>query len=88
MNTIRIAHSHTSSKATTKATSVAKGREVVVTNPPRHVMIDAAAARRFLAGTARLLEYAAESSDSRELLAGLDLIRKTPSMLSRLEVRS
>jgi hypothetical protein len=50
-------------------------------------MIDAAAARRLLAGTARLLEYASESSDSRELLAGIDLLRRMPGMLPGLEVR-
>jgi hypothetical protein len=61
--------------------------ELIPTPAPRRTLIDAAAARRLLAGTARLLEYASESSDSRELLAGLDLIRKAPGMLPNLEVR-
>jgi hypothetical protein len=60
-------------------------RELITT--PRHRMIDAEAARRFLTGTARLLTYAAESADSRELIAGLDLLRKIPASLPGLEVR-
>lgn len=61
--------------------------ELISTPGPRRSMIDPGAARRLLAGTARLLEYASESSDSRELLTGIDLLRKMPSMLPNLEVR-
>jgi hypothetical protein len=43
---------------------------------PDNRVIDADAARRLLAGTARLLKYAAESADLRELAAGIDLLRK------------
>jgi hypothetical protein len=54
---------------------------------PGRRLIDGGAARRLLVNLAGLLVYAAESADSRELLAGLDLIRKAPGMLLNLEVR-
>ena len=64
----------------------ARPAELIPLPAPRRSIIDADAARRLLAGTARLLQYAAESNDSRELIAGLDLLRKMPSMLPNLEV--
>lgn len=63
------------------------GQNPELISATHHRFIDAAAARKLLTGTARLLEYAAASSDGRELLAGLDLLRRAPSMLPRLEVR-
>jgi hypothetical protein len=62
-------------------------RELIPTPAPRRALVDGGKARRLLVGLAGLLVYAAESSDSRELIAGLDLIRKAPAMLPGLEVR-
>jgi hypothetical protein len=76
MNTPRITRSNNPRKT-----------ELIPTPAPRRAVIDGGKARRLLAGTARLLEYASESSDSRELLAGIDLLRKMPGMLPGLEVR-
>jgi hypothetical protein len=58
--------------------------ELILT--PRRTIIDAHAARRLLAGTARLLQYASASLDDREVAAGLELIRKVTGMLPSLEV--
>jgi hypothetical protein len=54
----------------------------------RRSPVDARRARGFLRDTARRLERAASSRDSREILAGLDLIRRAPAMIHGLEVRS
>jgi hypothetical protein len=58
--------------------------------PPRaqRSTVDARRARGFLRDTARRLERAASSRDSRDILAGLDLIRRAPAMIHGLEVRS
>ena len=86
MNRTRIAHLHTSSNGTVHPGHAE--RKAIATPAPRHTMIDAQRARNLLAATARLLSYASESSDGRELLAGLDLLRKMPAMLPGLEIRS
>jgi hypothetical protein len=63
-----------------------KRNKLIVIPPPRRTVIDGGAARRLLVNLAGLLMYAAESADSRELVAGLDLIRKAPALLSSLEI--
>lgn len=59
-------------------------RELAIT---RHSKIDATKARRWLTSFAAVLEYAAESTDSRELIAALDCVRRAPAMLSGLEAQ-
>jgi hypothetical protein len=49
-------------------------------------MIDAKRARYWLDALAQLLLHASQSVDARELIAGIDLVRKAPAMLSGLEV--
>jgi hypothetical protein len=62
-------------------------RELIITVAPPHIMIDGGAARKFLIGLAAVLERAAASADGKEVLAGLDYIRRAPAMLSVLEVQ-
>jgi hypothetical protein len=68
------------------ADGVKSRRPELISGPNHTGETDIDRARRWLAA-ARILNYASEAKNTQELLAGLELCRKLPGAVPRLEVR-